>query len=135
MEAISVSYLLAIGILFIGLEAMTFSFVLFFFGLGFIFVALISTFIVFENAYIQIALAFVLALFLAVLLRKTLLLKLSKTSTQEETRTHVSGVGYVEDGTVKFDGTYWKTLDDLSQYKDGDRVEVIDVKENMVVLK
>ncbi len=52
-----------------------------------------------------------------------------------EERSYISGFGYIEDGMIKFEGTYWKTFDDISNYKDGDKVEIIDVVENMVVLK
>ena len=135
MGAIDAAYLLAIGILLIGLEVLTLSFVLFFLGLGFILVAVITSIVPFDNGYVQIAIAFGIALVTAVGLRKNLLERLSKTPQEKEERAHVSGIGYVEDGAIKFDGTYWKTLNDLSPYKNGDKVEVIDVKDNRVILK
>ena len=135
IETISASYLLALGILLIGLEAITFSFILFFFGVGFVVVGGVSYIYVFDNGLVQIAIAFVIALVLAFLFREYLLKKLSKPSEEVEERTHISGVGYVEDGAIKFDGTYWKTLSDLSTYEDGDRVEIVDVVDNKVVIK
>lgn len=135
IDTISAAYLLAFGILFIALEVLTFTFVLFFIGIGFAMVALISFFYIFDNGTIQIALAFILALVLAFSLRKILMNKISKTNNKPEERAHVSGIGFVEDGIIKFDGTYWKTLDDLSIYKNGDKVEIIDVIDNMAVLK
>ena len=135
MGAIDAAYLLAIGILLIGLEVLTLSFVLFFLGLGFILVAVITSIVPFDNGYVQIAIAFGIALVTAVGLRKNLLERLSKTPQEKEERAHVSGIGYVEDGAIKFDGTYWKTLNDLSPYQNGDKVEVIDVKDNRVILK
>ena len=135
LETIAAYYLLAIGILLIGLEALTFTFVLFFLGIGFVFVSVISYFYMFDNGAIQVASAFVLALIFALILRKTLMKKLLKPKKDKEERAHVSGVGFVEDGSVKFDGTYWKTLDDLSKYKNGDEVKIKDVKDNMVVLE
>ncbi|WP_331775200.1 NfeD family protein [Sulfurospirillum sp. 1612] len=135
IDTISAAYLLAFGILLIGIEVLTFSFVLVFIGLGFAIVALLSFFYLFDNGAIQIALAFILALILAFSLRKTLMSKLSKSSTKPEERAHTKGVGFVEDGLIKFDGTYWKTLDDLSDYQEGDRVEIQDVIDNKVVLK
>ena len=135
MEAIEAYYLLAIGILLIGLEALTFSFILFFFGLGFLVVSFISYFYVFENGIAQIALAFIIALVLAFSLRNYLLKKISKPKTEMEERTHICGIGIVNGEAIKFEGTFWKTLDDISSYKDGEQVEIIDVKDNMVVLK
>jgi membrane protein implicated in regulation of membrane protease activity len=135
LETIAAYWLLAFGILFIGLEALTFTFVLFFLGIGFVLVSAISFFYTFDNGIIQIAAAFVLALVFAVILRKTLLKKLLKPNLDKEERTHINGVGVIEDGSVKFDGTFWKTLDDISKYKNGDTVKIIDVKNNMVVLE
>ncbi len=134
MEAISVGYLLAIGILLVGLEALIFSFVLFFIGIGFIIVALISQFYLFENLYVQIALAFVIALVIAYFFRGRLLEKISKPSSTEEEKPHKSGIGVVEKGMIKFEGTYWNTLDDIASFNDGERVKVIDVVDNRVVL-
>ena len=135
IETISAAYLIALGILLIGLEAITFSFILFFFGVGFVIVGGVSYLYTFENALVQVAVAFVIALILAFLFRSQLLKKLSKPSEDVESRTHISGIGYIEDGAIKFDGTYWKTLSDLSSYNEGDRVQVIDVVDNMVVIK
>ena len=135
IEAISVSYLLAIGILLIGLEALIFSFVLFFFGIGFIVVALISQFYLFDNGLVQVAVAFVFALLFAGVFRKNLLQKISQESKEVEERAHVSGFGTVEEGMVKFHGTYWKSVEDISTYEEGSKVEVVDVVDNMVVLK
>lgn len=135
IETISGAYLIALGILLIGLEAITFSFILFFFGVGFVVVGGVSYLYTFENGLVQVAVAFVIALILAFLFRSQLLQKLSKPSEDVESRTHISGVGYVEGGAIKFDGTYWKTLSDLSTYNDGEKVDVIDVVDNMVVIK
>lgn len=135
LETIAASWLLAIGILLIGLEVLTFSFVLFFIGIGFVLVSFISYIYTFDNGFIQIALAFVLALLLAFALRKTVIGKISKSSKKQEERAHIKGIGVVQDGAIKFDGTFWKTLDDLSKYKNGDKVKVIDVKDNMVILE
>ena len=135
IDVISPSYLLAIGILLIGLEALIFSFVVFFIGLGFVVVSAISVFYAFDNGIIQIALVSVIALVSALSLRGYILEKLSKQSDKEEERAHISGVGFFEDGAIKFDGTYWKTLDDTSSYKNGDKVDIADVVDNMVVIK
>ena len=134
MEVISVAYLLAIGILLIGFEVLVFSFVLFFIGLGFIFVALISSFYLFDSFYVQLAVALVIALVSAYFFRNILLEKISKPSQKEEEKVHKSGVGIVENGMIKFDGSYWNTLDDISALKDGERVSVVDVVDNRVIL-
>jgi len=135
IEVISVSYLIAIGILFIGVEALLFSFVLFFLGIGFLGIALISSMYSFDNGLAQIAIAFVIALVSIFLFRKNLLAKMSKESEVKEERAHISGVGIVQEGMVDFDGTYWKAQSDISTLQNGTRVEIIDVADNMVILK
>ena len=135
IDVISVSYLIAIGILLIGIEALLFSFVLFFLGIGFLGVALISSIYPFESGLAQIAVAFVIALLSTFLFRKNLLAKMSKESDVKEERAHISGLGIVEGGMVNFDGTYWKAQGDISTLKEGTKVEVIDVVNNMVILK
>ena len=135
MEVISSAYLFAIGILLIGIEALIFSLVLFFFGVGFIITAGISEIYVFDSGIVQIATAFVIALVSAYFFRDKLLKKISKESKDKEQRAHVSGAGIVEDGMVKFDGTYWKTLDDISSFANGDKIKIIDVVDNMVITK
>jgi membrane protein implicated in regulation of membrane protease activity len=135
MDAISSSLLIAIGILLIGLEAIIFSFVIFFLGIGFIIVALISYFYTFDDAITQLALSFIIAIIGVYLFRGKLLNKISTPSEEKEERSHISGIGYIDEDMVKFDGTYWRCDDDLSQYKNGDKVEIIDVVDNKVVLK
>ena len=62
MGAIGYEYLLALGIILIGLEALTFTFLLFFLGIGFVIVSAISYFLVFDNGLWQIALAFIFSI-------------------------------------------------------------------------
>ncbi len=135
IEVISVSYLIAIGILLIGVEALLFTFVLFFLGIGFLGIAIISFVYPFESGFAQIAFAFVIALVSIFFFRKSLLAKMSKESEVKEERAHISGIGIVQEGMVYFDGTYWKVQSDISTLQDGTRVEIIDVVNNMVILK
>ncbi|SFV51063.1 nodulation efficiency protein D (NfeD) [hydrothermal vent metagenome] len=135
MEVISTPYLIAIGIFLIGIEVLTYSFVLFFLGIGFVVTGAISKIYDFDNGIVQIATAFVIALVFAYFFRGKFIEMLSKTSDKKEQRAHVSGTGIVEDGMIKFNGTYWKTLDDISAYSNDEQVEIVDVIDNMVVLK
>jgi len=134
MEAIDWAYLLAIGIILIGLEALFFSFVLLWIGMGFLVVALISFFVLFESGYAQIAIALSIGLVLVLLLRKWSMNVVDKTEDDREEKIHKSGVGVVEGGMIKMNGTYWQSDDDLSNYKDGDRVEVVDIVNNKAKL-
>lgn len=135
MDVIEWEYLLALGILLVAIEIIFFSFFLFWIGVGFVIVAFISTFILFESPITQVALAFFIGLVLVFLLRKWSMNLVTKTQNSEEERVHKSGIGIVDNGLVKMDGTYWKCDDDLSRYSDGDRVEVVDIVNNRVILK
>jgi len=134
MEAIDWAYLLAIGIILIGLEALIFSFVLLWIGMGFLVVALISFFVLFESGYAQIAIALSIGLVLVLMLRKWSMTLVDKSEDDTEEKIHKGGVGVVEGGMIKMNGTYWQSDDDLSVYKEGDRVEVVDIVNNKAVL-
>ncbi len=135
MEVIDWAYLLAFGIVLIGLEALIFSFVLLWIGIGFIVVALLTYIGLFESGYVQIAVAVSIGLVLVLALRKWSMTLINKSEDDTEEKIHKSGIGIIDGGMIKMDGTYWQSDDDLSQYKDGDRVEVTDIVNNKAVLK
>jgi len=134
MEAIDWAYLLAIGIVLIGVEALIFSFVLLWIGIGFLVVAVLSYFLLFESGYAQIAVAVSIGLVLVLLLRKWSMTLINKSEDDTEEKIHKSGVGVIDGGMIKMDGTFWQSDDDLSAYKDGDRVEVVDIINNKAKL-
>ncbi len=132
MEALAYYWLIALGVVLIGLEALTFSFVLFFIGLGFVSAGVVSYFYPFDSLSTQSAFAFILALLYAVAFRKRLIERISKPHEEEQKPLKRSGIGVVEGGMVRFEGTYWESLDDLDGFKDKEKVKVIDVIENKV---
>ena len=134
MEAIEWGYLLALGIVLIGIEALLFSFVLLWIGIGFIAVAILSYFTLFASGYVQIAVAVSIGLVLVLALRKWSMTLINKSADDTEEKIHKSGVGIVEGGMIKMNGTYWQSDDDLSIYNEGDRVEVVDIINNKVKL-
>jgi len=134
MDAIAWGYLFALGIILIGLEALLFSFVLLWIGIGFIVVALLSYMMLFESGYAQIAVAVSIGLLLVLALRKWSMNLVNKTEDHTEEKIHKGGVGVIDGGMIKMNGTYWQSDDDLSGYKDGDRVEVIDIVNNKAKL-
>ena len=134
MEVIDWAYLLAFGIVLIGLEALIFSFVLLWIGIGFIVVSLLTYMGLFDSGYVQIAVAVSIGLVLVLALRKWSMNLINKTEDDTEEKIHKSGVGVIEGGMIKMDGTYWQSDDDLSGYKDGDRVDVLDIVNNKVKL-
>ena len=134
MEVIAWHYLLALGIILIGVEALFFSFFLIWIGIGFLAVSVLSYFGLYESAIAQIATAFGLGLILVFALRKWSMEMLNKTQDDTEEKVHKSGIGTIDNGTIKMGGTYWQTDSDLSVYKDGDKVEVVDIIDNKAIL-
>lgn len=134
MEVIDWAYLLAFGIILIGLEALIFSFFLIWIGIGFVIVAAMTYFGFFESGTAQIAVAVSIGLVLLLALRKWSMNLINKTQDSTEEKIHKSGVGVIDGGMIKMDGTYWQSDDDLSQYKDGDKVEVLDIVNNKAKL-
>lgn len=134
LEAIAFAYLLAIGIVFIGIEALLFSFIFFWLGLGFIAVALLSLMVTFDNGYVQIALALLFALILLLLLRKQTMAYVKRSANAKESTVHQGGMATIEAGRIKLHGTYWLCDDDLSNYNDGDKVEVL-IRDNRAQIK
>jgi len=135
MEVIDWSYLLAIGILMIGLEALVFSFFFVWLGFGFIVVAILSYFGLFDNGIAQLAASVSIGLVLVFALRKWSMNMINKTQDDREEKIHQSGIGTIDKGMIKMGGTYWQSDDDLSVYKDGDKVEVIDIVNNKAKIK
>ena len=134
-EVIQWYYLLAGGLILIGVEAIFFSFFLIWIGLGFIAVSILSYFGLFENGIAQIATAFSIGLVLLFALRKWSMALVNKSQDNTEEKVHQSGIGTIDNGMIKMGGTFWQSDDDLSIYKDGDKVEVLDIVNNKAVLK
>jgi len=134
-EFIQWYYLLAIGIILIGFEALFFSFFLVWIGLGFIAASMLTYFGVFDNSIAQIATAFSIGLVLLLALRKWSMALVNKTQDNTEEKAHSGGIGIIDNGMIKMDGTFWQSGSDLSMYKDGDKVEVLDIVNNKAVLK
>jgi len=134
MEAIDWAYLLALGIVLIGLEALIFSFVLLWIGIGFIVVAFLSYVELFDSGYAQVAVAVSIGLVLVLALRKWSMNLINKSEDDTEEKIHKGGIGIMDGGMIKMNGTYWQSDTDLSAYKDGDRVKVVDIVNNKAKL-
>lgn len=135
MVAIEPQYLIAVGMIFIAIEILSFSFFLFPIGIGFIITAIVHYYLfAFDNMFYQFAFAFSLGLFLLVLFRKKLIILMNKGSSETEQKIHESGIGIIDDKQIKFSGTYWNTNSDLSKYKNGDKVNIV-IEDNMAIIK
>jgi len=135
MDALSFEWLIAIGILLIGLEALVFSFFLFPIGLGFLIVALTDLLVFnFDGLFPQLATVAIIGLAITLVFRKKFIQLLGKSSSSKEEQIHKGGVGIVDGTQIKFEGTFWNSDDDLSGYSDGDKVDIVIIK-NKAVLK
>ena len=135
MIAIDAEYLVAIGITLVVIEILSFSFFILPIGIGFIITAIVHNYLfVFDNVFYQFAFACILGLFLLLLLRKNLIALMNKGSDNTEEAIHKSGIGTIDDNQIKFSGTYWNTNSDLSNHKNGDKVNVI-IEDNMAIIK
>lgn len=134
MEEIYWAYLLAAGIIMIGLEALVVSFFLLWLGVGFVIVAALSYFGLFDSGIAQIAVSVSIGLLLVFVLRKWSMNMILKSEDSREQKPHKGGTGVVDKGMIRLDGTFWQTDDDLSAYKDGDRVEIVDIVNNKAKL-
>lgn len=125
--------LLAIGIFLIAFEAIITSFVLIWFGLGFLLTAIISMFFPFSDGIWQIAIASIISLILLFLLKEKAINKFLETKEKvSDNFFEGGGIGEIKNKKVFFKGTYWEiesTLDD-SEFKDKEKVKVIKTQKN-----
>ncbi|WP_024954542.1 NfeD family protein [Sulfurospirillum arcachonense] len=136
MEALSYEWLLAIGIVLVGLEVLVFSFFLFPIGLGFVIVSILELYIIkFESLYSQLATALCIGLILILVFRKKFIQLMQKSSSNKEQHIHVGGIGVIDGKQIKFEGTFWNTNDDISSYKNGDKVNIEIIKNKAVIKK
>ncbi len=129
--------LLSIGLALLALEALFFTFIIMWFGIGFLLVAFLELIFPLGNLYIQVALASVVSLLFLILFRKKLLKKFS--TPQKEIKDdffNEAGVGEIKNSKVFYKGTFWELDDsvDSSLYSEGDKVKVLGVKGNQVIL-
>lgn len=134
LPQISPWVLIALGVAFIGLEMLFTSFVLLFFGQGFIIVGIISFFIVMPGE-MQILFSLVIGGALTYILR-TLFIKSMRAEdlTLETLETGDVGIIVESNGKtrVEYKGTTWAYhIEDDFQPKAGERVIVVELKNNM----
>jgi membrane protein implicated in regulation of membrane protease activity len=121
--------LISIGIIFVALEALFFSFFVFWFGIAAIIVGMISYVVRFDNGLWQIASVAVLAVIsLAVLRAKALdrFMKVAGKSPNDDFL-NTSGTGVIKDNKVYFKATYW-TIDSHEKFIEDESVHVVSTK-------
>ncbi len=138
LEVINPYILLGIGVVLIGLEAIVSSFILIWFGLGFIITAFISMGYDFKDGVWQLGIVSIISLLFIVLLRKKALEKFLQSQEQiSDNFLDEAGVGEIKNGKVFFKGTYWE-IDPISQefdYEEGEKVIVSKAHKNSAIIQ
>lgn len=130
--------LLAIGIILIALEVFVTSFVVIWFGLGFLLVSIIEVFYPLENIFIQLGLVSIFSLLLLFLFRKRVKNRFFKAQKEiKDDFFNESGYGEVKSGKIFFKGTFWdfEANVDVDLYKEKDKVFVEKTKNNIAYIK
>ncbi len=130
--------LLAIGITLIALETFIGSFVVIWFGLGFIITAGISYFYEFSDGIWEIATVSIISLLLILFLRK----KFTKIFMKSDINVsddffNEKGIGEIKNSKVFYKGTYWEidSLVEEKQFFEGEKVIVLKILKNNATIK
>lgn len=109
LSLISPAILIAIGLGLIALEALSFSFILFWFGLSFMIVGILSYFSLFPDGLWQLSSIAIVAIALLFALR-TKAIKIFMKSKEKENNDNFlneKGIGIIKNAKVYYKATYW----------------------------
>jgi len=130
--------LLGIGVVLIAFESIITSFILIWFGIGFVLTALISYLYGFDDGIWQLAIASFISILLLVILRKRTFKKfLSSNEKITDNFLNEKGIGQIKNEKVFYKGTYWE-IDgqvDESIFKEGDKVIVTKTFKNFATIE
>ncbi|QKF67239.1 hypothetical protein AVENP_1693 [Arcobacter venerupis] len=130
--------LLAIGVALIAFEAVIASFVLIWFGLGFVLIALISYMYIFSDGIWQIAVASIFSLILLLLFRKKALESFLKSKRDiSDNFLDEKGIGEIKNSKVFYKATYWdidSTIDE-KEFVEGEKVIVLKTHKNHATIE
>ena len=130
--------LLAIGVALIAFEAVIASFVLIWFGLGFILTALISYVYIFSDGLWQIAIASIFSLILLLLFRKKALESFLKSKKDiSDNFLDEKGIGEIKNSKVLYKATYWDIDSELDEkeFVEGEKVVVLKTFKNSATIQ
>ena len=129
--------LLGIGVILIAFEAIITSFILIWFGIGFIITALISYIYVFNDGVWQLAIASFISVLLLALLRKKAFEKFLQSDEEiSDNFLDEKGFGEIKNQKVYYKGTYWQ-IDgsiDESKFNEGEKVIVTKTHKNSATI-
>ena len=137
LNILSPTLLIAIGIFLIATEAITFSFILFWFGLASIIVGLLSFIIDFPTLAWQLTAISIIALLSLFSLRTKALELFLKTKENDEVKDNflnTGGDGVVKNSKVYYKATFWD-CDTLEEFEEGEKVRVLEAKRGKVIIE
>ena len=138
LDVIDPFILLAIGIALIALEAVIASFILIWFGVGFVLTAIISSMYMFSDGIWQIAAASIISLFLLFLLRKKVLEKfLNSRKDISDDFLNEKGIGEIRNSKVFYKATYWDIDSNIDEkeFIEGEKVVVLKTHKNTATIE
>lgn len=138
LSAVDPYILLAIGVALVALEALIASFILIWFGISFIIVAIISYFIVFSGAVWQLATVSLISIILILVLRKKVVEIFLKSKVEvSDDYLNEKGIGEIKNSKVFYKGTYWDIDSQLDEkeFIEGEKVEVLKTFKNKATIE
>ncbi len=138
LSAVDPYILLAIGVALIALEALIASFILIWFGISFIIVAVISYFVLFSGAVWQLATVSLLSIFLILFLRKKVVEIVSTPKIDvSDDFLNEKGIGEIKNSKVFYKGTYWDIDSEIDEkeFLEGEKVEVLKTFKNKATIE
>ena len=138
LDVIDPFILLAIGIALIAFEAVIASFILIWFGVGFVVIAIISSLYMFSDGIWQIAAASIISLLLLFLLRKKVLEKfLNSRKDISDDFLNEKGIGEIRNSKVFYKATYWDIDSNIDEkeFVEGEKVVVLKTHKNTAIIE
>lgn len=130
--------LLALGVALVAFEAIITSFILFWFGIGFIITAGISYVYPYSDGIWQFATASIISLVLLFLLRKKILESFLKSQKNiSDNFLDEKGIGEIKNSKVSYKGTYWEIDSKLDEkeFVEGEKVTVLKTFKNQATIE
>ncbi len=138
LDVIDPFILLAIGIALIAFEALIASFILIWFGVGFVVIAIVSSMYMFSDGIWQIAAASIISLLLLFLLRKKVLEKfLNSRKDISDDFLNEKGIGEIRNSKVFYKATYWDIDSNIDEkeFVEGEKVVVLKTHKNTAIIE
>ena len=138
LDVIDPFILLAIGIALIAFEALIASFILIWFGVGFVVIAIVSSMYMFSDGIWQIAAASIISLLLLFLLRKKVLEKfLNSRKDISDDFLNEKGIGEIRNSKVFYKATYWDINSNIDEkeFVEGEKVVVLKTHKNTAIIE